>query len=68
MKQGRLVAFLALAAAPPLIAQVKEGRRLEACREGPKDLLLKPGHLVPPEATDFVDALNQLSPRNASGW
>ncbi len=61
--------FVGISLEGAVVSQDKDANLdLYGARVTPKDLLLKPGPLVPPEATDFVDALNQLSPRNSSGW
>ncbi len=66
---ARRCASLALSLAvllvpPPSSAQVKEARRLEACRE----VLLQGGYPVPAEARGLVELLATSSPRHAPGY
>jgi lipid-binding SYLF domain-containing protein len=61
--------FVGISLEGAIVSQDKDANLdLYGKRVTPKGLLLKPGQKIPPEAKGFVDALDKLSPRNASDW
>ncbi len=60
--------FVGISLEGAVVSQDKDANvNLYGARVTPRDLLLKPGQKVPPAGRGLVDALNRLSPRNASG-